>query len=73
MTDLDKKLQEMAVMNWPQFAKLLGDDALTAAKICLLRQQNKSYGEISVKLNVTEKKARYWSGECCSTSQQAKQ
>lgn len=73
MTDLDKKLQEMAVMNWPQFAKLLGEDALIAAKICLLRQQKKSYGEISVKLNITEKKARYWCGECSTTSQQAKQ
>lgn len=58
----------MAVLNWPQFAKLLGEDALTAAKICLLRQQNKSYGEISVKLNVTEKKARYWCGECNDTA-----
>lgn len=74
MTDLDKKLQEMAVMNWPQFVALLGTDAIMAAKICLLRQQKKSYGEISMKLNVTEKKARYWSGgECCSTSTQVKQ
>lgn len=73
MTDLDKKLQEMAVMNWPQFVSLLGSDAITAAKICLLRRQNKSYGEISVKLNITEKKARYWCGECSTTSQQAKQ
>lgn len=64
MTDLDKKLQEMAVMNWPQFVALMGPDAITAAKICLLRRQNKSYGEISVKLNITEKKARYWCGEC---------
>lgn len=69
MTDLDKKLQEMALMNWPQFVKLMGEDAIIAAKICLLRQQNKSYGEISVKLNVTEKKARYWCGECPVTQQ----
>jgi hypothetical protein len=64
LTDLDKKLQEMAVMNWPQFAALIGEDAITAAKICLLRQNNKSYGEISMKLGITEKKARYWCSEC---------
>lgn len=64
MTDLDKKLQEMAVMNWPQFAKLVGDDALTAAKVCLLRQQNKSYNEIGIKLRITEHQARYGCNKC---------
>ena len=52
MTDLDKKLQEMAVKNWPQFVALLGDDALMAAKICLLRQNNRSLGEISKRLDM---------------------
>ena len=73
MTDLDKKLQEIAVMNWKQFVALVGEDALLAAKICLLRQNGKSYGEIKNKLDITEKKARYWCGECSTTSQQAKQ
>ena len=52
MTDLDKKLQEMATKNWPQFVALLGDDALMAAKICLLRQNNRSLGEISKRLDM---------------------
>ena len=52
MTDLDKKLQEMAIKNWPQFVALLGDDALMAAKICLLRQNNRSLGEISKRLDM---------------------
>lgn len=66
LTDLDKKLQEIATKNWPQFVELIGTDAIIAAKICMLRQQKKSYGEISVKLGITEKRARYWCGECDS-------
>lgn len=64
MTDLDRKLQEIATKNWPQFVALISEDALTNAKICMLRQDNRSYGEISIKLNVSEKKARYWCNEC---------
>jgi len=64
MTDLDKKLQEMAVMNWPQFAALLGPDALIAAKVCLLRQNKKSYGEIEQKLGITYEQARYGCNKC---------
>ncbi|SHK92771.1 hypothetical protein SAMN05444266_101615 [Chitinophaga jiangningensis] len=61
MTDLDKKLQEMAMTNWEQFVHLIGEDALTAAKVCLLRQNNASYGKISQKLGITEKQVR---GRC---------
>lgn len=64
MTDLDKRLQEIAAKNWQQFIDLIGEDAIIAAKICMLRHDKKSYGEISVKLGITEKRARYWCGEC---------
>lgn len=64
LTELDKRLQEMAAKNWGQFVELVGEDAIIAAKICLLRQDNKSYGEISVKLGITEKRARYWCNTC---------
>lgn len=64
LTDLDKKLQEIALMNWPQFAALVGEDAITAAKVCLLRQGGKSYGEISNKLSITERQAQYGCGKC---------
>ncbi len=64
MTDLDKRLQEIATKNWDQFVALIGDDPIIAAKICLLRQEKKSYGEISVKLGIGKEKARYWCGEC---------
>lgn len=64
MTDLDKRLQEMAVMNWQQFVSLIGTDAIVLAKVCLLRQSKKSYGEISNKLGITEHQARYGCNKC---------
>lgn len=64
MTDLDNRLREMAMTNWPQFAELIGIDAITAAKICLLRGQKKSYGEIRNKLGISEKQARYGCNKC---------
>lgn len=63
-TDLDKKLQEIALLNWPQFVALIGAEAVTSAKVCLLRQNKSSYGEISIKLGVTEKQARYACNKC---------
>lgn len=64
MTDLDRKLQEIATKNWPQFVALIGEDPIVAAKICMLRQDNKSYGEIQMKLKVTIDKARHWCNKC---------
>lgn len=64
MTDLDKRLQEMACINWRQFVALIGDDALIAAKICILRQGNKSLGEISQKLSITYRQSEYGCKKC---------
>ena len=64
MTDLDKKLQEIALMNWKQFVALVGEDALISAKICLLRRDKKSYGEIQNKLGITKNQAEYGCGKC---------
>lgn len=64
MTDLDKKLQEIAVLNWKQFVALIGEDAIVSAKVCLLRQNKKSYGEIANKLSITEHQARYGCNKC---------
>lgn len=73
MTDLDKKLQEMAVMNWPQFVALVGPDAIRAMKICLLRQQGKSYGEIQNKLGLTKSQVEYAAcNKCDSTTTSAR-
>jgi|GEM_PF-5921126 len=64
MTDLDKKLQEIATRNWPQFVALIGANAITAAKICMLRGDGKSYGQIQTKLGITEDQARYGCTKC---------
>ena len=64
MTELDKKLQEMAVSNWPQFAQLVGEDAILSAKICMLRLNNSSYGEIENRLGITTNQARYGCNKC---------
>lgn len=63
-TDLDKKLLEIAKSNWPQFVSLIGDDAITTAKICLLRKDGKSYGQIQTKLGVTKNQAEYACNKC---------
>lgn len=64
VTELDKTLQEIALMNWPQFVQLIGDDPIRKAKICLLRRGGKSYGEISQKLDVTIDAARWNCNKC---------
>lgn len=64
LTELDRKLQEIALMNWSQFVKLVGEDAIISAKVCILRQADRSYGEISQKLSVSEALARYRCRAC---------
>lgn len=64
MTELDKKLQEMALMNWNQFVQVIGQDAIISAKICMLRQNKNSYGAIAMKLGIEEHQARYGCSKC---------
>lgn len=67
MTELDRKLQEIAVKNWEQFAALIGEEAITGAKICLLRQQKFTYGQIQNKLNLTKNQVEYRCNNCEAT------
>ena len=59
LTELDQKLREIALLNWSQFVSLVGRDAITSAKACLLRQKKQSHSQISIKLDITEAQARY--------------
>lgn len=59
LTPLEEKLREIALLNWDQFAKLIGEKAILDAKICLLRQNGKSWTEICNKLEVSKNQARY--------------
>lgn len=63
MTDLDKKLQEIAAMNWQQFVKLVGGKALLNAKICL-RQSGKTWGQICNQFDVSLGKAQNSCKKC---------
>jgi hypothetical protein len=71
LTELDHKLREMALTNWAQFVQFIGKDAITSAKVCLLRQRQQSYQQISIKLSISEKQARY-ACDKCKTKQPAK-
>lgn len=64
LTDLDKRLQEMALLNWKQFVALVGEGCIMSAKICLLRQHNRSLGEISQKLSITYRQSEYGCKKC---------
>ncbi len=64
MTELDKKLQEMALLNWNQFVQLVGSESIIKAKVCLLRRDKKSYGEIANKLGISGRQAEYACVKC---------
>lgn len=46
-SELDNKLRELALTDWQKFVQLVGKDTIDKAKVCLLRQNNKSYGMVS--------------------------
>lgn len=58
-TDLDKDLQNLAAMDWPAFVKLIGEDIIVSAKICILKKKGKSYNQISNRLRITYKTVEY--------------
>jgi hypothetical protein len=64
LTELDKKIIQIAISNPPQFFSLIGEDALRSAKTCLLRQDKKSYGAIAMQLRTTRDKVRYACEKC---------
>lgn len=67
MTELDKKLQELALKDWEEFVITIGEKNVIKAKICIMRQGNHSYGQIKNSLGVTYKQARYGCTKCEDT------
>jgi hypothetical protein len=63
-TELDDELRNLALCDWPTFYELIGRDAITSAKICILRKRNLSYGQIKIKLDITTRQAEYGSCKC---------
>lgn len=55
---LDVKLQKLANEDWTTFVQILGEDGLMVVKARILRSEGKSWGEISVRLNMSPQTAR---------------
>ena len=65
-TELDKELQGLALVDWSAFVRLVGDDAITSAKVCILKSRGKSLNQIGSRLDITKNQAQYQCGKCDS-------
>jgi hypothetical protein len=54
----------MALMNLATICAMYWRDALITTKACILMMDKKTYGEICIKLGVTENQARQACGKC---------
>jgi len=64
LSELDRRLQELAQKNWWQFVRLIGQDEINNAKACILRGDGLSYNQIKNKLGLTRNQAQYNCGKC---------
>jgi hypothetical protein len=63
-TELDLQLQNLAAIDWPAFVQLIGEDAITAAKICILKSKGRSLNQIANRLTITKRKAQVNCDKC---------
>lgn len=63
-TDLDLQLQQLALVDWPTFVRLIGEDNILNAKVCLLKNRGKSHNQAAVKLNMSRDNVRYACKKC---------
>ncbi|RFM30027.1 hypothetical protein [Deminuibacter soli] len=68
-TDLDRDLQQLALVDWAAFVQLVGEETITSAKICLLKTRGKSLNQIATRLNVTKNQAEYRCKKCLTYSE----
>lgn len=61
---LDIQLQNLALINWDVFVKLIGEKPITKAKICLLKNKGKSLNQIANKLGITKDQVEYRCKTC---------
>lgn len=64
ITDLDRQLQEIALKDWEQFVKMIGEDKIIKLKVCLLKSNGNTYGMIQRKLHLTKNKVQYACENC---------
>ena len=60
-TELDKELQQLALVDWPTFVKIIGEYNITAAKVCILKSRGKSLNQIATRLSISKRQAE---GRC---------
>ncbi|HRO18613.1 MAG TPA: hypothetical protein PLU07_10505 [Ferruginibacter sp.] len=64
-TPLDAQLRELALTDWDAFVQLLGEDAITKAKVCLLLNKGQSYNQVANKLQITKHQVEYMCNRKC--------
>lgn len=63
-TELDKELQQLSLIDWPAFVQLVGEDAITAAKVCILKSRGKSLAQIATRLTITKRQVQVRCDKC---------
>lgn len=63
-TELDKELQQLSLVDWPTFVKLIGEDTIVAAKVCILKSRGKSLNQIANKLAISKRQVEGRCGKC---------
>ena len=63
-TDLDMQLQQLALVDWPTFVNLIGEENVIAAKVCILKSRGKSLNQISNKLAITKSQSETRCKKC---------
>jgi hypothetical protein len=68
-TELDRELQQLALIDWPTFVNLVGEENITAAKVCILKNRGKSHNQISNKLSITKSQSETRCKKCPNFSE----
>ena len=63
MSPLDRRLQELALLNWELFCTYTGVN-IQQAQVCLLRSQGRSLGQIAVKLSLKKRAVQRIAERC---------
>lgn len=58
-TELDETLRNLAATDWPAFVQLVGEDNITAAKVCVLRSRGNTLGQIASKFSKKRSGVQY--------------
>lgn len=63
--NLDEYLQWLAINEWETFKRLVGEDAIISAKVCIMKKRGFSLGQISNRLKSQKWVVRYINDEKC--------